>query len=205
MWRWSARWIVAGSLMAAGERVTLPIVVFDHSHVPSGILTAAETHFGNVLALVGIDVQWVHPNPGDHQIRAGGSVLVMYLVQRRQMRHVKTGTLGCLGLAAVRSVQAQPVYSVVIFYDQLKPLAQGRHDLSLILGHVMLHETGHILLGPAHSLAGIMTPGWSAEVLSRIEKGVVVFTREESSRMQATLQARHKMRETAHSCERRLQ
>ena len=53
-----------------------------------------------------------------------------------------------------------------------------------VLGHVMAHELGHLLLGPnAHAVVGIMRPHWFGEQLAAISRGLVFFTPEQATLM----------------------
>jgi hypothetical protein len=62
--------------------------------------------------------------------------------------------------------------------------------LGTILGHVMVHEIGHLLLGTnSHSASGIMRAQWrNAELLSA-GKGALVFAPAQSRRMRQRLAA----------------
>jgi hypothetical protein len=67
--------------------------------------------------------------------------------------------------------------------------AQGLHansnlDLGGILGSVIAHEIGHLLLGSnAHAISGIMRAHWESSELHRIAMGTLMFLPEESKRM----------------------
>jgi hypothetical protein len=53
-----------------------------------------------------------------------------------------------------------------------------------LLGTVVAHELGHLLLGShAHSQVGIMVPVWEEESLRNMGMGHLLFTREQSSLM----------------------
>jgi hypothetical protein len=61
-------------------------------------------------------------------------------------------------------------------------------DLGRILGSVIAHEMGHLLLGSnAHAISGIMRPHWESGELHRIAMGTLLFLPEESKRMRARI------------------
>ena len=66
------------------------------------------------------------------------------------------------------------------------------HYLSseLILGRVIAHELGHILLGPGHSAAGIMRAQWINEDIDPGKLGLLIFTREQGKQMRLVLTSR---------------
>jgi hypothetical protein len=76
-----------------------------------------------------------------------------------------------------------------IFYDRATELhADWNVGLSDILGNVMAHELGHLLLGSnSHSRAGIMRAHWQGEELHRLSRGSLWFTGEQASHMRGKL------------------
>jgi hypothetical protein len=60
-----------------------------------------------------------------------------------------------------------------------------------MLGHVMTHELGHLLLGSnRHSDAGVMRPRWSDRDLFRAQMGALQFTSAQADRMRLQVNAR---------------
>jgi len=57
-------------------------------------------------------------------------------------------------------------------------------DLAGILGSVMAHEIGHMLLGShAHAISGIMRGHWERDDLLSIRAAEMQFTKEQSQRI----------------------
>jgi hypothetical protein len=57
-----------------------------------------------------------------------------------------------------------------------------------LLGRVIVHELGHLLLGPGHSRVGIMKAHWKPEDLHRSNLGMLNFTSEQAERIRSNLQ-----------------
>jgi hypothetical protein len=76
---------------------------------------------------------------------------------------------------------------VTVFTAGADVLAQGsRRNAPVILGHLMAHEIGHLLLrSPRHSVAGIMRSGWGRVELESAAQGRLLFMREEAGQMRA--------------------
>ena len=76
-----------------------------------------------------------------------------------------------------------------VFYDRARELhANWNVGLADILGNVMAHELGHLLLGSnSHSGAGIMRAHWQGEELHRLSRGSLWFTSEQASHMRGKL------------------
>ena len=67
-----------------------------------------------------------------------------------------------------------------LFWTTLDMLEQ--HRGVSVLGYVLTHEIGHLLLGSnSHSVSGIMSPHWNDEELRRISEGTLLFLSGESS------------------------
>jgi hypothetical protein len=104
----------------------------------------------------------------------------------RQSRHWPHEVFGLAFLSA----EGTGCYSDV-FYDRATELQSAWNvDLSDILGNVMAHELGHLLLGSnAHASAGIMQARWKDEELNRMVRGNLLFTAEQANNMRAKLTA----------------
>ena len=68
------------------------------------------------------------------------------------------------------------------FYVRIEALAQRRGiDVAKVLGIVMAHEIGHLLLGfGAHSSAGIMSGRWGKFEMDLVAAGLLGFTKEQA-------------------------
>ena len=73
-----------------------------------------------------------------------------------------------------------------VFFDSVRRLQADQRTASTaeILGYVMAHEIGHLLLGfHAHSSTGIMEARWSGSELQSIAMGRLAFTPEQCRRL----------------------
>jgi hypothetical protein len=88
-----------------------------------------------------------------------------------------------------------------VFYDRTTELQTSWHvSLADILGNVIAHELGHLLLGSnSHASMGIMKGRWQGEELRRAARGGLLFTAEQSDHMRAKLKAHPPLAVTAQS------
>lgn len=64
-----------------------------------------------------------------------------------------------------------------------------------ILGCVIAHELGHLLLGPnSHSSQGIMQPRWGREQVRQLLTGTLLFTPEQARVLRAEARSRMRLR-----------
>jgi hypothetical protein len=71
-------------------------------------------------------------------------------------------------------------------------LAKGSESLhAAILGHVMAHEIGHLLLGiGSHGPTGLMHVPWRHKELESVAQGTLLFTPSEGEKMRRQVAAR---------------
>ena len=76
-----------------------------------------------------------------------------------------------------------------VFFDSLEVLHRDCDaSIARVLGHVMAHEVGHLLLGSnSHSSVGIMCPSWHSEQLRMVRMGNLFFTPEQARVMRGKI------------------
>ena len=75
-----------------------------------------------------------------------------------------------------------------VFYDRVEEQSQSLELQAILLGHIIAHELGHLLLGPtSHSPKGIMCAVWRPKEMRNAAQGVLMFTPEQSKLLRAKL------------------
>ena len=131
-------------------------------------------------------------DPGCHEGFGPTHLTLRIVAQATTLRYA---TLG----AAYPSSEGTGVYSDV-FYDRIQRLSlqDRRVSPSCILGHVLAHEIGHLLLGlNAHSVTGIMRTRWREHELAQAAMGALLFLPEQGKLMRARLIPLNTREETA--------
>jgi hypothetical protein len=81
-----------------------------------------------------------------------------------------------------------------VYYDYPVRLARGDNsdfELPVILGCVIAHELGHLLLGSnSHSGSGIMQPRWERRQVRQAMTGDLLFTSAQAKRIQFEAESR---------------
>lgn len=105
----------------------------------------------------------------------------------RIVAHAVTASDGVFGIAFL-SEEGTGIYTDV-FYDSIEKLDQDSQvGSATVLGHVMAHELGHLILGSnAHSYWGVMRPSWHREELRLASMGELLFSEEQARFMRERL------------------
>jgi len=146
----------AGQAPAAQHDANALVVHVDnHARIPSAILARAEAEAARVYAAAGVRTTWVHGDDEADARDAGGLHLRVLLLCDEMTNHkANAENIGpdVLGRAAKQAGRAY------IFTGRVVNVAlQHGRLLQLVLGRVMAHEMGHLLLPPgSHSGTGIM-------------------------------------------------
>ena len=180
------------------ETLTVTISVFNEANVPAGTLVQAEQTASRIFQNSGISVKWVNCSSHAVDSRDGTRCrrvvfpdhLQVHILQRPIS--LRESALGISFLDA----DGRGCYAD-IFYGRVEKLYEGTQlSPASILGHVVAHEIGHLLLGTSsHSAGGIMRAHWQRGDLVRAGEGLVVFSGAESQRMREKLSSRLMQRE----------
>lgn len=79
--------------------------------------------------------------------------------------------------------------AIYVFYDRVADMASWRRtDMALLMGMVIAHEIGHLLLRHSgHSAEGLMRGVWDADDIQRAVTGMLGFSPSESEKIRARL------------------
>jgi len=175
----------SSGVAARGKDTSLPesnltVSVYNHAVIPAATLREAETIAARIS---GIHVVWLNCSPRNPMTGAVYKIAVSERnLQVRVGRHslnLHPSVLGISYLASDGGSQAD------VFYESIENLrGDGPTQPAIILGHVISHEIGHLLLGTkSHSPSGIMRPQWDREQLSLAVAGLLFFTKSQSRLM----------------------
>ncbi len=181
---WAVVWIMTVPLFGAAEEPhnqQLTVFVAERAGTPAGVLAEAERNAAKVFHSAGVDIGWINCDE-KHLTEACQKVhqadLIVHLVPR-------AGALSgdIFGVAFIE--QGVGVYADV-FFGSIQRLHEqdGAISLSPILGDVLSHEVGHLLLGSnSHSKDGIMQPHWSTQQLRQAAMGRLRFNKDQAEKI----------------------
>jgi hypothetical protein len=172
----------------SNARITLRVYNYAISH---SLLSDAEGESTVILAFAGLEPIWVDCplTDGDFEKDVackrplGPTEFILKILTKAQSAQFPKGDdeLG----QALDCPKGPGGCSAYIFYSDVRNLARaGDVPEFRLLGHVLAHEIGHLLLGPkSHSATGIMQAEWSDQALQTIARGCLYFTKRQSRRI----------------------
>ncbi|MFZ0805281.1 MAG: hypothetical protein WAN03_03830 [Candidatus Sulfotelmatobacter sp.] len=179
---------VAACLSGSQIRIT----VHNDARIPESVLTQAAGEASRIFQKAGVDSVWIVCPYSNAEQSAPQDCLSPADLSHVSLRVVPwSSQLGdsIFGMAFL-SEKGEGAYGDVFYPSAEKLRSDCDASLSRVLGHVMAHEVGHLLLGSkSHSAVGIMQPHWQGEELRRVGMGTLLFTREQAQKMRARLVA----------------
>lgn len=179
------------SITPQGE-MQVTVSLYNDAEMEPGTLRQAEEEASRVFRQSGIEVQWLNcplapEGPGKSQ--SCTEAVFPTHPQLRIARRPLSLTAATMGISYL-SADGSGCYAY-LFYERVRELHENtRVNLARILGRVVAHEIGHLLLGTnSHAANGIMRAKWSREELTRLSHGMLCFSGLESQRMRETLSA----------------
>jgi len=182
----SAGWMVPQTSGAKTPVVKLVVKLFNYAEISPQVLAGAEREAVRVYREAGILLSWVECGLSEQdtekflaceQVNDPFGLFVNIIGQPMAVRLPRPGKFAV-------SFERH----AVVFYRLVEGAAEdGRFSKALILGCVMAHELGHLLLGENSHATGIMRGTFRRQDFERAEKGKLVFTQHQAEAMQARI------------------
>jgi hypothetical protein len=159
------------------------VAVYDDVKLPEKVLAQSADEVTRIFHKAGVTTLWITCNSSKTtsvpDVKCQGPPTLGHLSLRIVPRAWKARD-GIFGMAFL-SDTGTGAYGDV-FYDSVEKLHRDWGvSLPRVLGHVMAHELGHLLLGSnAHSRQGLMLPAWRRDELRRASMGALLFTAEQA-------------------------
>ncbi|MBI3695789.1 MAG: hypothetical protein HY238_13240, partial [Acidobacteria bacterium] len=179
----------AGLIVPQNPEEFIRVRLYDYAGVSPATLAGAKAAASYVLEHGGVRLEWaecrIHQDdpPKDQACKLPVTRMDLQLRIMDAAMARRTGTTRhCLGYALL----ADGFHSIAAVYLHRAVELEKRNlaDRAAILGAMMTHEIGHLLLEQSgHSGSGIMRARWGNEDLKVIAKGRMWFTADEASRL----------------------
>ena len=172
----------------------ITVRVFNYAKVGKRALAGAKKHAREVLSRVKVKIEWLDCPASHAEVqtntacrgRPAPTELVIRIVPRSQNPRCQ------LGFAALPKGKGSLATHASVFYEAAEDLAAGYSaSNSQMLGYILVHEIGHLLLGEgSHAGKGIMRIPWRKPEMERAAEGRLSFTAKQANRIRADVLAR---------------
>ena len=187
------------------SQTRLTVRIYNYARVSEQTLDEAAKQAQRIYRQAGIETVWTECattledaswHAGYRNSTKSSTVAVNILPRRMAKRAGFAGTV--FGAAIPEAGVAR------IFFHRVRKLAARtskhttRVSVAVVLGHVMAHEVGHLLLGHnSHSLDGIMHVPWDQDELVMALQGRLLFDSAQVKQIQANVAQRKRVRKTS--------
>lgn len=171
--------------------LVIKVRVYNYADVTRGVLAKARSEAGRIFQRSRIEISWiacavpgreVENNPFCKSKPQATDIFVRLLPEKMAKKLMKHHSE--FGIAATAPGDGFGS-NLSIFYHRVDELAERTHaSRKLLLGHLIAHEIGHLLLGSnSHSRSGIMHVPWNHAQMERASLGTLLFTKKEAGKM----------------------
>jgi hypothetical protein len=182
------------TLLAAPNdgRPTITVQIYNYSPASPEIVARAEREAGSLLSAAGLQPVWLECPVKPPSFGPSGLCQNALLAGDLRLR-ILPASVQNKSQDSVFGFAIHPALASVYYdYAQRRPkVDDAEFEFPMILGGVMAHELGHLLLGSdGHSATGIMQPLWDPRQVRLLLMGTLQFTPEQTNRMILAAQAR---------------
>ncbi len=160
--------------------LTLTILITNDARLPDWLLTRAEREVERIFLKAGIDIRWARQTFGTPPLR------VAILSQAVHYEDVVVPDTMAFTLRQPPDIGG----NAYVFFNRVERRARmAQLNVGLLLGAVIAHEIGHMLIPGPHARAGLMRASWTDTDMRLIAAGALDFSRPEADLVQTRLAA----------------
>jgi hypothetical protein len=181
------------------SKLKITVLIYNYAETPHRMLSRATEAATTVFQRVGVETAWLDctastakgTNDTSCTKQSGPTHLVVRILPRSMAKRVGQHH-SAFGFALPAS-EGRFGYIANVFSHRVSDLARSRGDEErpIILGHMLAHEMGHLLLGlGSHSDTGIMHVPWNGKQLDRVRFNNLLFTPKEAEQIRRQIAER---------------
>jgi hypothetical protein len=175
-------------LIAASQQMNVAVCNLNSVREPIIAKAKAETEL--VFRSAGVTIVWrdcdVFPTPAEQEREAW---FIVRLRTGKPPLTVGPASLDVMGKAFV--AEHGGGYMADAYFQAIQATSEQHDgDSGVLLGFVMAHELGHLLLGPGHTPEGVMQAAWGQKQMEALRQRWLRFTEEGAVRIRRALAAR---------------
>jgi len=177
----------------AAADLTIPVRVFNYAQAPPALLARAEREADRIFGKAGLKLVWLDCTPG-HSTSLPQDPCEEAIEAEDIRLRIHVVPVGNSLQDSVFGFAIAPALATV-YYESALGLAKYDEnefeETPIVLGCVIAHEIGHLLLGSnGHSDSGIMQARWDRRRVQEALMGAMDFTPSQARLIQAEIQRR---------------
>lgn len=168
-------------LLTAGQRID--VTVCNQDGVADSVISSAKSEADVAFRPIGVQIAW-------HTCETSlTSALEIRLWKDKLPKTVGAASLDVMGKAYVGGRFGGAVAD--IYLPAVRSTAQAHAaDPGEVMGFVVAHELGHLLLGPGHTPNGLMQAVWGQTQVDAVRQRRLRFNKESAARIRLAIGAR---------------
>ena len=191
---WMTLLLSANWLDGADSGLRLTVRVYDYAGISDTALAKAEREASRIYRQAGLEIRWMECAASKEQVTRFQNcepptqepVVSLNILPPSMETRMRES-------AGLNSGKTVPGFAVggltyVFLAQVLEICGTGKYPQEVILGHVMAHEVGHVLLGDnSHSPQGLMSARFSPGDLKLALNSLLFFDSKQAARMRDRL------------------
>jgi hypothetical protein len=167
------------------ESLTLRLYLHNHAQISRAVVIRAEKEVTRIYRGFGVTTVWVD---GESAPPAGRDLELIVIINSK-MAEQRPSVSEVMGRAPGSRVQQGRI--AFAYYEPVERFARAYDvDVAVVLGYVMAHEIGHLLLPfGTHSKTGVMRGHWDTPQVRNAVLGQLQFTAEQAALIRLKLRA----------------
>ena len=174
-------------VQAHKTEASMTVRVYNYADISDGELNLSQSVASEIFRESGIEIRWYDCGPsanadGDPYCSASTRPMTFNLrICNNCTDFLKTPEHEVRGFVSGETATVSSTWT--------RELQTASVSSELVLGRVIAHELGHVLLGPGHSPVGIMKAHWTVNDLDPGKLGMLVFTKEQGRLIRSALKS----------------
>jgi hypothetical protein len=180
--------VIFWELLTAGQRID--VAVCNPDGVTESVISNAKVETELVYRLMRVRIVWRACETLVTSVSEGRvPAFLIRLSNGKPPATVGPASLDVMGEAFVEGRYGGSTADV--YFQAVRETAEEHYaDPSAVLGFVLAHELGHLLLGPGHTPNGVMQAVWGRREIDALRQRRLRFTREGAARIRLVLGVR---------------
>ena len=194
-----------GSALSATVESTpsreIAVRFYNVADAPAQEIARAQQEASQIFERVGVVLRWLDCSGPAPDSDCSGARRPEVVSLRLLPPHIESPSglpRGIFGFALMSAGDGFPTMATV-YLGRVSAIADGRkYRRSVVLGAIMAHELGHLLLGAnSHSARGLMALPWGPRLLTAADQGTLGFSKGEAARIRQDVELRLRNKQIA--------